>query len=87
MLRRCVVNEELVRLGLATAAHIECPDDDATKLVMRLITAELKAEKRGIGIGERPSFRERVRRYPRELVKTVLASLKSFIWRSKKNGS
>ena len=85
-----IVNEELVYLGLATAAHIDGlkGDREVTKLTTHLVRAEVKAQKKGHGIWRRPSLREFLWSYPGDLKRRVVEYLKrTFTRRSEKQNS
>ena len=85
-----MVNEEVIRLGLATVSHIDGLEGnrEVTKLMTRLVKAEVKAEKKGVGIWSRPSLMERIRSYPTDTKNKIFQFLKNkFSWRSTKDDS
>lgn len=58
------VNEELVKQGVAVTCHLSTltNSEPYTKLQKRLLKAELKAERKGVGIWIRPSLGENLQR-------------------------
>lgn len=58
------VNEELVQQGVAVTCHLSTltNSEPYTKLQKRLLKAELKAERKGVGMWIRPSLGENLQR-------------------------
>lgn len=58
------MNEELVRQGMAVTCHVSTllKSRPYMKLQRQLLKAELRAEKKGVGIWVRPSLSEKLQR-------------------------
>ena len=68
-----VINHELVNQGLASVSHVPSlpVNRDSDRLTRHLVAAEIKAEKKGRGIWERPTLSERLRTLPRQISDNV----------------
>lgn len=76
------VNEEMVRQGVAVTCHVSTLTDSLLyhKFQRRLLKAELRAEKKGVGIWIRPSLLERLQNkllYPVTRVEVALSAVKN----------
>lgn len=80
------LNQDLVRLGLATCTLIPdlSGDREVNKLTERLVVAQKKAERKGLGMWSRPSLRERITLYPAYLKYRLLSYFREKLpWKSK----
>lgn len=76
------VNEEMVQQGVAVTCHVSTLTGSSMyhKFQKRLLKAELRAEKKGVGIWIRPSLLERLQNkllYPVSRMKGVLSAVKN----------
>ncbi len=73
------VNEEVVRLGLAKAEHMDglAGNQFCLKLSQRLVKAELYAEKKGYGVWTRPSLLDRIKSAPSNAKQAVIGNISS----------
>ena len=76
------MNEELVQQGVAVTCHLSTLANSElyTKLQKRLLKAELKAERKGVGIWIRPSLAENLQRvfsFPSVKMKQAAAAVQN----------
>lgn len=92
---RCV-NEDLVHKGVAVTVHVPSLAHSLPyhKLQRRLLKAELRAEKKGVGIWVKPSLLERLQNtisFPAHRMKQAISAVKNLSFRRifsrKKNDS
>ena len=80
------VNEELVRQGVAVACHAPTLMNSTPyiKLQKRLLEAELRAEKKGLGIWVRPSLSEKLQSVisvPVDGIKRIVSAVRNVSFR------
>ena len=80
------VNEELVRQGVAVTCHVPTLSHSApyVKLQTRLLKAELRAEKKGVGIWVKPSLLESLQKVlsiPAVKMKQAVSAIPNFSFR------
>ena len=80
------VNEELVRQGVAVTCHVPTLTNSPpyVELQKRLLKAELRAEKKGVGIWVRPSLSEKLQRVlslPVDGIKKIVSSVQNVSFR------
>lgn len=81
------VNEELVQQGVAVTCHVPTLANSTPylKLQRRLLKAELRAEKKGVGIWVKPSLLERLQKVlplPVTRMKQAVSAVRNVsIWR------